>query len=365
MSLSIRIGTRGSQLALTQARWVQSQIAAQHPNTRCELVIIKTSGDRFVDQPLSTLGGKGLFVKEIEEAMLAGSIDCAVHSMKDVPNELAAGLVIAAVPPREDVRDVLIRPYQTVGKVERNSVTPAKAGVQGPLESNRAGSSALDPGFRRDDGQPEAQSEGNPTVSAAGARLASLPSQARVGTSSLRRAALLRALRPDLRIEPLRGNVDSRLRKLDAGNLDAIVLAAAGLRRLSIEREHAQLLDTEEILPAVGQGALAIESRPDEIQSLLAVLDHAPTRLAVTAERAFLQTVGGSCRTPLAAYAELSDGTLWLRALIASLDGSQILRGERRGPATQASELGISLGQELLARGGDEILRALEGADGG
>lgn len=310
MSLTIRIGTRGSQLALTQARWVQSQIAHHRPDAHIELVIIKTSGDRFVDQPLSTIGGKGLFVKEIEDAMLAGSIDCAVHSMKDVPNELAPGLVIAAVPPREDVRDVLI---------------PA----------------------------------------ADGASLAGLPSQARVGTSSLRRAALLRALRPDLQIEPLRGNVDSRLRKLDAGNLDAIVLAAAGLRRLSITREQAQLLDTNEMLPAVGQGALAIESRPDDIQSLLAVLDDTPTRLAVTAERAFLHTVGGSCRTPLAAYAELKGGTLWMRALIASLDGSTILRGERHGPAAQANEFGISLGEELLARGGAEILKTLEGPHGG
>jgi len=307
MSLRIRIGTRGSLLALTQARWVQTRLQEAHPHATIELVIIKTTGDRFLDQPLSTIGGKGLFVKEIEEAMLAHEIDCAVHSMKDVPNEIAAGLEIAAVPLREDARDVLI--------------------------------------------------------AAAGTHLADLPANARVGTSSLRRAALVQAQRPDLHIEPLRGNVDSRLRKVEAGALDAIILAAAGLRRLGLQRDTMQLLDVNEFLPAVGQGALAIQSRA-ETSVLLADLDDAPTRLAVTAERAFLQEVGGSCRTPLAAYAQITGNEIWLRALVASPDGRQVIHGEASAPTATADELGRSLGQQILARGGAAILKALGEADG-
>lgn len=308
MNRTLRIGTRGSKLALTQSRWVQSCLQQRHPQLTIELVTIKTSGDRFVDQPLSEIGGKGLFVKEIEEAMVAGTIDCAVHSMKDVPGELAPGLVIAATPPREDPRDVLIA---------RN-----------------------------------------------GAGFEQLPRGARVGTSSLRRMALLRALRSDLDVRSLRGNVDTRLAKLDRGELDAIVLAAAGLRRLGIERRDAEPFDPQHFLPAVGQGVLALESRADDTATLLAVLDDAPTRIAVTAERAFLLRVGGSCRTPLAAYATLDGNTLTLRALIADPDGTRVLRAEHRGPAGQAAALGAALADELLGRGGADILRALEAQSG-
>jgi len=302
----LRIGTRGSRLALAQSRWVQAALQRHHPALVVELVTITTTGDRFLDAPLSTIGGKGLFVKEIEEALTAGRVDCAVHSMKDLPAELAPGLVIAAVPPREDPRDTLI---------------------------SRVGGSVHD-----------------------------LPHSARLGTSSLRRMALVRAQRSDLDVVALRGNVDTRLRKLDAGELDAVVLAAAGLRRLGIARADLALLDPAEFLPAVGQGALAIESRDDATRALLAVLDDNDTRIAVSAERAFLARVGGSCRTPLAAHASLSSGQLGLSALIANPDGTQVVRGSRCGVAGSALELGGDLADELLRRGGRGILDALDDA---
>jgi hydroxymethylbilane synthase len=300
---SIRIGTRGSQLALAQSRWVQVWLQRQHPQLEVELVTITTSGDRFVEQPLSALGGKGLFVKEIEEALRAGSIDCAVHSMKDVPGELAPGLVIAAVPAREDPRDVLVTPD--------------------------------------------------------GLQLEALPRGARLGTSSLRRMALVRAARGDLEVTNLRGNIDTRLRKLARGDCDAIVLACAGLRRLGIRPSGMAFFDPQQFIPAIGQGALAIESRTDETTELLAPLDDVATRRAVTAERAFLARAGGSCHTPLAAHATVHQDTLDMRALIASPDGRQLVRGERRGPVVAASALGIELAEELLRGGGAGILRAL------
>lgn len=245
-----------------------------------------------------------MFVKEIEEALQSGVIDCAVHSMKDVPGELAAGLVLAAVPPREDVRDVLITPD--------------------------------------------------------GKRLDQLAPGARVGTSSLRRMALVRAARPDLEVSNVRGNVDTRLRKLDRGDFGAVILAAAGLNRLGIWRSGVAYCDPGDFVPAVGQGALAIESRADETVALLAPLDDAGTRIAVTAERAFLARAGGSCRTPLAAHATITKQRLVLRALIASPDGRQVVRGERGGAAADGVALGAALAEELLAKGGAEILRALQ-----
>jgi hydroxymethylbilane synthase len=300
----LRIGTRGSRLALAQAEWVRRRLEEVHGGLRAELVIIRTSGDRFVDRPLIDIGGKGLFVKEIEEALSAGEIDCAVHSMKDLPAELAAGLVLACVPAREDPRDVLI--------------TRLAGGLQ------------------------------------------NLPSAARVGTSSLRRAALLHAARPDLDVSALRGNVDTRLRKLAAGEVDAIVLARAGLNRMGLDPEHAEVCDPAEFVPAIGQGALALESRPDATCDRLAALEHAPTRRAVTAERALLVAVGGSCVTPLAAHATIEGGHLKLRAVIAAPDGSRIVRGEAQGPETDPERIGSDLAQRLLARGGAEILAALE-----
>ena len=304
MTPTLRIGTRGSALALVQARWAQAALQRLDPTCRVDLVIIKTSGDRFVDQPLSTLGGKGLFVKEIEEALRTGAVDLAVHSMKDVPTELASGLVIAAVPQRADPSDVLI--------------------------------------------------------TRTGARLSTLRRGARIGTSSLRRMALLRAARSDLDIHPLRGNVDTRLRKLEAGDVDAIVLAAAGLGRLGLAPPHQERLPLDDFPPAIGQGALAIETRADAVRSFVAALDDAASRVAVTAERAFLDRVGGSCHTPLAAHATVDGDTVRLAALIASPDGSRIVRGARTGPRTGAADIGRAVGSELLAAGGFEILRALE-----
>ena len=309
MRSTLRIGTRGSQLALTQSRWVQAALQRQYPDLTVELMTIRTTGDRFLDVPLSTIGGKGVFVKEIEDALTAGRIDCAVHSMKDVPTELAPGLVIAAVPAREAAHDVLI--------------------------------------------------------SRARVPLAQLPRGARLGTSSLRRMALVRAQCRDVEVLALRGNVDTRLRKLDAGELDAVVLAAAGLHRLGITRPDAAALDPQDFIPAIGQGALAIESRDDATRTLLAVLDDAETRIAVRAERAFLARVGGSCRTPLAAHATLEVGHLDLRALIANPDGTQVVRGRRGGAADQATALGHDLADELLGRGGRHILKALDQAGHG
>jgi hydroxymethylbilane synthase len=304
MMARMRIGTRGSQLALAQARLVQAWLQGQH-QIDVELVIIKTTGDRFVDQPLSTLGGKGVFVKEIEEALLAQRVDCAVHSMKDVPAALEPGLVLAAIPQRESAQDVL--------------------------------------------------------VTKAGDKIADLARGARVGTSSLRRMALLRAQRGDLDVVPLRGNVDSRLRKLDAGELDAIVLAAAGLHRLGVQRDGVLPLPIDEFVPAIGQGALAIETRNDSTVSMFAAYNHPPTAIAVAAERAFLLRVGGSCRTPLAAHATVQGSTLTLDALVASVDGREIIRAQRSADVALAAQLGSELGAEILARGGQRILDELAG----
>lgn len=305
MNRTIRIGTRGSRLALAQSRAFGTALEQAVPGITCELVIIKTSGDLFVDRPLRDIGGKGLFVKEIEQALLEKRVDLAVHSMKDLPSELAPGLVLAAVPPREQPHDVLI----------------TRSGVA----------------------------------------LAELPHGARVGTSSTRRRAFCKNLRPDLQLEELRGNVDTRLAKLEAGDVDAILLAAAGLRRLGLAPHGLVALDPTTFIPAIGQGALAIETR-DEISSaaLVGVLDDADTRTCTAAERAVLAAVGGSCHTPIAAHAQLAAGELHLRAVIAHPDGSAIVTGERRGTAAEASEIGAGLAAELLDRGGAEILGSID-----
>jgi len=300
VSAPVRIGTRGSALALAQATWLREALGRRYPDRGATLVVIKTSGDRFVDRPLSAVGGKGLFVKEIDEALLADAVDCAVHSMKDLPAELAPGICLAAVPPRADTRDVLIT------------------------------------------------REGIP--------LAALPPATRIGTSSLRRAALLRHLRPDLVIMPLRGNVDTRLRKLAAGDVDAIVLAAAGLHRLGLTVAHAEALDPAVFVPAIGQGALAIAARADDTAPLLGWLDDASTRAAITAERAFMHAIGGSCHTPLAAHATVTADALALDALVASPDGTRVLRGDCRGARLAAADLGRAMADELLARGAAAIL---------
>jgi hydroxymethylbilane synthase len=298
----LTIGSRGSQLALWQARWIQARL--EQLGETCRIRTIRTTGDKITDVPLAQVGAKGLFTKEIEEALLEGSIDLAVHSMKDLPTELPAGLAVTAVPEREDPRDALV-----------------------------------------------------------GCAFAALPEGARVGTSSLRRAAQLRALRPDLKVEPLRGNLDTRLRKLSEGRCAAIVLAAAGLKRMGWEERIAEILSVDYMCPAVGQGALAIETRADggPAEQICGRLDHPPTRTAVAAERAVLASLGGGCQVPIGAHASVEGGRLTIAAVVCSPDGSRLIRRNAEGPAEAAAELGQALGQALIDAGAGEILEAVYG----
>jgi hydroxymethylbilane synthase len=301
----IKIGTRGSQLALWQTNWVKSQIEKHYPGIEVEITIISTKGDRVLDVSLPKLGeqGKGLFTKELEDAIFEHRVDLAVHSLKDLPTELPSGLGIGAICEREDVRDALI--------------------ARDPIRS-----------------------------------IGELPQRAVIGTSSLRRQAQLRRARPDLIIEPVRGNVDTRLRKLDEGSFDAIVLAAAGLRRLGHANRITEHLSEDFMLPAVGQGALAIETRADDavINEIVNTLDHEATRLACRAERAFLKGLGGGCLVPIAAHATIDAGTMLLTGLVASPDGSEALRDLQSGPSPDAEAIGQRLAVELLSRGADRIL---------
>ncbi len=300
----LRLGTRASALAIRQAEWVSAELTARFPGLRPEITRIKTSGDRIQRHSLAAVGGKGLFVKEIEDALRDGRIDVGVHSMKDLPAAPAPGLGIAAVPRREDARDVLI-----------------------------------------------ARSSGG---------LAGLAPGARVGTSSLRRGAFLRHVRSDLIVVAMRGNVDTRIAKWRTGEVDAIVLAGAGLHRLGLAVAEAQTLSTDEMLPAIGQGALAIEARPDgRGWALAGALEDRDARDAVSAERAFLAGMGGDCTTPIAAHATLSDGTLRLEAAVGDPEGRRLIRGSRSGARADGEAIGRSLADELLALGGREILRGL------
>jgi len=307
MTSVVRIATRGSKLALWQAEHVSALLRGREPGLTVELVVLKTRGDKILDRALSEVGGKGLFVKEIEEALLDGRADVAVHSMKDLTSEVPDELTIAAVPEREDPRDALL--------------------VRPGLEART---------------------------------VAALPSGARVGTSSLRRVCQLRARHGDLAIEPLRGNVDTRLGKLERGELDAIVLACAGLRRLGFGDRITAALSTEESLPAIGQGALAIECRKDDAATAarLAALDDPATHRAVAAERGFLARLEGDCKTPLAAFATLDKNSqrLSLEGLIGAPDGSRIVRATVEGPAADGPALGRALAERLLADGGGALL---------
>lgn len=298
----LRIGTRGSALALWQAEWVKAQLLAAHEELAVELLVIKTTGDKILDVPLAKVGGKGLFVKEIEEALLDGKADLAVHSVKDMPAELPEGLHLAVMPPREDPRDALI---------SRN-----------------------------------------------GAGLEALPHGARVGTSSLRRAAQLLHLRPDLRIETLRGNVDTRLRKLESEGFDAIVLAAAGLKRMELSHVVSEYLEPERMLPAVGQGALGIETRTGDAftNEMVASLAHPETMTIVRAERAFLKRLEGGCQVPIGAHATMEGETLILTGMVADLEGVRLIRKELRGDAQQPEVVGERLAEVILESGGAEIL---------
>jgi len=303
----LRIGTRGSALALWQAEWVKSQLLGGQQQLIVELVIIKTTGDKILDVPLAKVGGKGLFVKEIEEALLDGRADLAVHSVKDMPAELPEGLHLAAMPPREDPRDALI--------------------------------------------------------SKNGAGLDKLPHGARVGTSSLRRAAQLLHLRPDLRIETLRGNVDTRLRKLESEGFDAIVLAAAGLKRMELSQVISEYLEPERILPAVGQGALGIETRTGDVftNEMVESLVHQQTVTTVRAERAFLKRLEGGCQVPIGAYATLEGETLIITGMVADLKGVRLIRKEMRGDARQPEVVGERLAEVVLESGGGKILEEIYG----
>lgn len=305
LQFPVRIGTRGSPLALAQAEETRARLLAAHPGlsaAHVEIQVIRTTGDRVQDRPLSEIGGKGLFTKEIEEALLAKQIDLAVHSMKDMPTQLPSGLAIICLLQREDPRDVLI--------------------------------------------------------CSSAASLEALPLGATVGTSSMRRQALVLHARPDLRVVAFRGNVETRLAKLDAGDVDATLLALAGLRRLGLEGVTASPLSVEQMLPAVAQGAIGIEARMDDarITQMLRPLNHLSTEYCVNAERSFLSALDGSCRTPLAALAEmLPAGRMRIRGQIVKPDGSQLFEASREGMLADAARMGFDAGIELRKRGGDDF----------
>ena len=313
MKKNIRIGTRGSQLALWQAHHVKSRIETLFPELKVEVITISTKGDRITDRPLALVGGKGLFVKEIETALLNEEIDLAVHSMKDMPGEMPEGLVIGAIPERENPFDVMIS------------------------RENKL--------------------------------LADYPAKARIGTSSLRRGSQLKAARPDLEILSIRGNLDTRLKKLKAGDYDAIVLAAAGLRRLGQEHEITQYLDEDLMVPAVGQGALCIQTRENDrdISPVMERLDHAPTRFCVTGERAFLKQIEGSCHIPVACYAQIKGNQVILTALVASEDGREVIKRQstcpEAAPVSTIVDTGRALATQLLENGGKQILESLNSND--
>ncbi|BDV00669.1 porphobilinogen deaminase [Thermodesulfomicrobium sp. WS] len=304
---TMRIATRGSQLALWQARHIQGRLEERYPGLRVELVVIKTRGDKILDVPLAKVGGKGLFVKEIEDALLAGAADMAVHSMKDVPAELPQGLKIGVIPQREQPTDTLLSVHY--------------------------------------------------------AGLDALPSGARVGTSSLRRQTQLLAVRPDLNVVSLRGNLDTRVRKLHEGAFDAIVVATAGLRRLGLSAPHAEELAPPRFYPAVAQGALGIEYRTDrpDLDELLGFLDHPASRVCVEAERAFLFALDGGCQVPIAGHALLDDAgrTVHLTGLVADLSGETIIVRSGTAKLKDAAALGASVAQEVLGAGGRAILEAV------
>jgi hydroxymethylbilane synthase len=303
----LRIGTRGSKLALAQSAWVKARIEREHPRVAVELVKIKTKGDKILDSPLSKIGGKGLFVKELEDALLRSEVDLAVHSMKDVPAELPDGLEISVFPKREDPRDAFVS--LTCRTIDQ------------------------------------------------------LPKGATVGTSSLRRGAQLLHLRPDLRVIPMRGNVDTRLRKLDSGEVQALILASAGLRRLGLSKRISRLLPPKEFLPAVGQGMLGVELRKKDrmVKTVLEFLNDEKTEITARAERAFLKRLGGGCQVPLAGFARLRANVLYIEGLVAELDGSVILRKKMRGSCDKPEDIGKALAEDLLSAGAEKILDRVYG----
>ncbi|MEA2061810.1 MAG: hydroxymethylbilane synthase [Thermodesulfobacteriota bacterium] len=302
----ISIGTRGSQLALWQTHWVKSEIQRSFPQLKIDIAVIKTTGDRIVDRPLAMVGGKGLFVKEIETALFNTEIDLAVHSMKDMPGDLPEGLEIGAVPVRENPFDVLISRDNTV--------------------------------------------------------LEKLVSGSKIGTSSLRRASQIKIIRPDLVTESIRGNLDTRLNKLSTGEYDAVLLAAAGLNRLGMADRISQCFDETIMVPACGQGALCIETRENDnaLAPILESLDHQETRITVSGERAFLKKLEGSCHIPVACFGKIENSRLILTGLVASENGREVVKETLTGDTSQAEKAGIQLAQRLLDKGARQILENLD-----
>ena len=306
MGKTLKIGTRGSKLALWQANWVKSALEAEDSSLSIELVIIKTKGDKILDVPLAKVGGKGLFVKEIEDALLNETIDLAVHSMKDMPGEIPKGLCIGAIPQREIPQDVLI-------------------------SRNKKHLSKLDPG-------------------------------AKIGTSSLRRKAQLLHARPDLVVLPLRGNLDTRLKKLKTENLDAIILAAAGVKRLGLESRITEYLDENIMLPAVGQGALCIEIRQHDpaVESIVKTLEHHQTRTIIMGERAFLNRLEGGCQVPIAAYGKIDKNIFTICGLVATIDGRTLIKETLSGPIDSPEIIGVKLAERLVSMGAETIMENLK-----
>ncbi len=311
----ISIGTRGSKLALWQAEWIKSELNKLHPTLDIELIKIKTTGDKILDVPLAKVGGKGLFVKEIEEALLIHRVDIAVHSMKDVPTEFPKGLHLPVVCKREDPRDAFL-------------------------------SQMLDTTFKIK-------------------RFADIPKGAIVGTSSLRRSSQLLSLRPDVKIEQLRGNLDTRIRKLDEKRFDAIILALAGVKRLGLTHRVTEILPVHISLPAIGQGAIGIECRVNDgqIHSLLQPLNHVDTFTCVSAERSFLKRLEGGCQVPIAAHARIENNNLIMDGLVGSVNGNRIIRGHIEGNPADAETLGYLLANDVLSRGAEDILAEVYGRD--
>jgi hydroxymethylbilane synthase len=305
-SASIKIGTRGSKLALWQAHWVKSTLNQKFPHLSIELVIIKTQGDKILDVPLAQVGGKGLFVKEIEQALMDRRVDLAVHSMKDMPADIPEGLCIGAIPKREIPSDVLI---------SRN-----------------------------------------------GLKFSKLDSGSIIGTSSLRRGAQLRHNRTDITIRPLRGNLDTRLRKLETEDLDAIVVAAAGVKRLNLEDRITEYLDEEIMLPAVGQGALCIEIRENDppVSEMISALDDSRTRIIVSGERSFLNRLEGGCQIPIAGHGKIENERYVLTGLVAEVDGSRVIKDIVEGPVQASERIGIELAERLINKGADKLLEKLK-----
>ena len=306
---SIRIGTRGSNLALWQANWVKSALNQKFPHISIELEIIKTQGDKILDVPLAQVGGKGLFVKEIEQALIDRRVDLAVHSMKDMPAEIPERLCVGAIPEREIPSDVLI--------------------------------------------------------SKNGLKLSKLASGSIIGTSSLRRGAQLRHCRNDIVIKPLRGNLDTRLRKLEAEDMDAIVVAAAGVKRLNFEDRITEYLDEEVMLPAVGQGALCIEIRENDlpVSEMISTLDDSQTRTIVSGERAFLNRLEGGCQIPIAGHGKIENDRYMLTGLVAEVDGSRLIKDSISGPVEASENLGVELAERLLDKGADKLLERLKSSE--